>query len=812
MNKLSLLSYGVVLGLAVVLSGCGGGGGSSGSKPASSPAVSSALSSAAVSIQPSSSSVLSSSSSSIVLSSSSSSSLPATTQLKIHGMAVADALAGGEVIFTIGAQTYKTPINDQGQYQITLNVADADTAQPFTAIATGAASNAWVQMAALYPSITKLRELAGADETLDATEYLGVNISAMTTAEYSLVIGNKLPIATDVERKYTLLQIAANDQLKRAAMLQRMLVDINLDLPEKYKTTLDAFADSEYIRGQINIYNAQGNSFSAELDELQQDQRQAKVANKPVTGKFLVSSENFGYLLDLNENGTGHLLTANAPGFVIWLSGGKYQREASLTWIKKGNDIKITLDAPIVYGNSIGYRSEYLEQCEAGASGTWGCPVIMNGMAISLITENEVGKFADVVVDASFVNNAGETVVDFSNENNKANLLDRSQLYKLTKEELDGYEWYTNGFRYVFNSDGTASQVNQKNKMETTIHWQLEDGFLTLDGDILMLLPIHPSGPGFRAIQLLAESNDPMITEYGIQSVMLIKRESVNMAETDWVGRWHRMAAQEDYNFTTANYFIAAFDFYSNGVFRDGFETQALGSWNAVENTQLRGLSNGKWRFEYELLAINNGQHYVQYCSGADSENFLPTSCIIESYVIDKTFSGTTFWEYWSHPLFQEVDTLRQWRFDGNLDFLRQLPDGSWPSFTYEKVASNLLFVRDTGKVLEMLSSDKDSISVCEYDAFTSCEQGTSYNLKRSLEMKITVAGGGIVEGVENSTNSHMFARLENYRLFLEASSGYTVTANNIVSNCNGSFGGNYYDIPARETDCEISVTFTPLP
>jgi len=95
MNKLSSLSYTLWLSVVVALSGCGGGGGggSSGSKPSSSPAVSSALSSAAASIQPSSISALSSSSVS-------SSSLPATTQLKIHGMAVADALA--LLVFEVG--------------------------------------------------------------------------------------------------------------------------------------------------------------------------------------------------------------------------------------------------------------------------------------------------------------------------------------------------------------------------------------------------------------------------------------------------------------------------------------------------------------------------------------------------------------------------------------------------------------------------------------------------------------------------------------------------------------------------------------
>ncbi|MCE3252616.1 MAG: hypothetical protein K0Q67_1636 [Cellvibrio sp.] len=717
---------------------------------------------------------------------------------------MADALVGGEVIFTIGEQTYKTSINDAGQYQISLDIANADTAQPFTAIATGVASNDWVQMAALYPSITKLRELAGNDGALDATEYLGVNISAMTTAEYALVLSRELPVGTDAERKYALLQNIAEDQIARAAFMQKMLTDINMDLPTKYKTTLDMLMDYEHTRGQINILQASGDSFDSEIAEIQNDPLQTQLSNKVISGKFLVSSYGFYYLLDLNENGTGHLLTSNTPGGQIWAADSQY-RESSFTWVRKGADIKITLDATINYGKTYGVGSEFLQACAQSDnnSSLQDCTVTMNSMVVSLITETEVSKFVDITLDVTLVNSAGDTVVDLSTEKYKATLFDRSQLYKFTQEELDGYEWFAERYSYAFNADGTAIQTNHLTKVETTVNWQLDDGFVTLEGDTLMLLPIHPTGPGFTAIRLLGPSNNPSLVDAAVKPVLLIKREPVNMAESDWVGRWNRVANHS---------FYSAIDYYANHVFRDGFETQALGSWSLVSNSHVRGYSNGSWRMEHELLAIHDGQHYMQYCYGNESDDFKPTNCLLEAYVIDKTFTGTTFWENWSRPLFQEADTLRQWQFGGSYDLQRQLPDGSWPTFTYAKVASNLLFVRDTGKVLEMLSSDKDSISVCEYDAFSECDKGTIYNLTRGLEMKITVAGDGSVHAIANGTGSLMFPKLDNFVLFLNPSPGSTFTANNIVSDCNGDLVGDYYTIPARETDCEVSVTFTPIP
>ncbi len=802
MNKMSLLSYGLVLGVSVVLSGCGGGGGSSGpkpasSKPASSMAVSSSVESSSSSSVESSSSVTESSissSSSLAPSSSSvsSSSAPATTQLVIQGMAVADALVGGEVSFVIGSHTYKTAIDDSLNYSITLDVPNEDIQQPFTAIATGAASNDWVQMAALYPSIIKLQEIAGSDGVLDSAEYLGVNISAMTTAEYSLVVGNKLPIATDAERKYALLTINATDELSRAALLQKILVDINVTYPEKYNTTLEMFLDYEYSRGLTNIYRARGDSFGS-VQEFQQDQRQIRLSNKAVAGKFLVSNEDISYLLDLNEDGTGNLLTSDRAGHLLESDDERY-RESSFAWVKKGNDIKLTFDPAINYGK-VEPNGFYAQSCEQ-YTGAQDCSIKLDSMVISLITENDVGKIASIVLNALLVDSDSNTLTDVTVEHYRTKLFDRSNFYKLTKEELQDYEWYTDSFRYVFNANGTATQINQVDKSESTVNWQLEDGAITLNGETSLLLPIYPNGPGFTALELYAQDNH---TQRGdaFRKGLFIKRASVTMDEADWVGRWNRVAN---------NSFYSAIDYYSNHGYRDGFETQAFGSWKVISDSHISGLSNGTWRMENELLAIHDGKHYMQYCYGPDVEDFKPINCLLEAYAIDKTFSGTTFWESWSHPLFQDADTLAQWKFTG---YSRQ-GQGESAVIYYQKVASNMLYDDNNGKVLEMLSSDKDSIRVCEYDAFNSCDEGSVYNLTRSLELTIKSDGHGSVGGYAGS-GSIMFPRGTSHQFLLSPVDGYQITADNI-SGCDGTLSGNYYTIAARDTDCEVTVAFTPIP
>ena len=711
---------------------------------------------------------------------------------------MADALIGGEVKLDVGSQSFTAVVNEAGEYQLTLDIANTDIDQPVTAIATGAASNQWVQLAALYPSIRTLHELAGADQTLEASEYIGVNISPMTTAEYTLIKGKKLPAATDAERKNALLQITAEDQLRRAAFVQKMLTDADVNFPARYETTLDMLLDYEYTRAQINILLATNQLLGSGVMELQQDSRQVRVADGALTGNFLVNGEGFSYLLDLNENGTGHLLTSNSPGGQIWAVDTQYH-EATFTWVKDGAQITITLDEAIDFGRSYGAgQSEELCALAEPSDSPQDCAVSMFGMTISLIADTEVGQFADIALDVTFVNRADETVLDLSSQLFKATLLDRTQLYKLSKAEVEGFEWFTDNFSYAFNANGTAIQTNQMTKAESVVHWQLEDGVLTMDGATQMLLPVHTSGPGFTAMQLLVEDDAWYSINEAFLPMMLIKRESVNMAESDWVGRWQRIDNGS---------FYSAIDFYSDHVYRDGYETQSLGSWGAVSSSHANGLSNGTWRMEYELLAIHDGQHYMQYCYGADSENFTPTNCILEAYVIDKTFTGTTFWESWSYPVFEEGNPLTQWTFNG----YAQLYIGFGSPLAYKKVAANMLYDETNGKVLEMLSSTQNTIELCEYDAFSSCESGTTHHLTRGVEVKVTVAGEGSVLGTSNGSRAFMRTRSYATSFSVIPSEGYQVTADNI-SGCGGTLFNTTYEIPGLDSDCEVTVTFTPLP
>lgn len=553
----------------------------------------------------------------------------------------------------------------------------------------------------------------------------------------------------------------------------------------------------EYTRGQVNIMHSRTNGFNQDYAELQSDPLQTHISNQPIAGKFVIGNDQIVYLLDINANGTGRLLTPNSLSSQIWTEDGSF-RAAGFSWVRTLNDIKITFDSPIDYGGNYHYSDLYEQDCVSAPETPYlpGCSIEINSMLVSLFSENEVGKVADIKLNASLISNskADASALDVVVEINNVKLLDTTLFYKFSKEELFGYDWYSSRSSYLFKVNGTATQVNQITQNQYSIDWKLEDGVLLLDSDGAFLLPVYPAGPGFVALEFFNNGSNSDERLF-LQKTMLLKYENISMTESDWVGRWNRISN---------NSFYSAVDYYANHVFRDGFETQALGSWSVISDTHVRGFSNGSWRMDHELIAVHDGLHYMQYCYRIDYQAS-PMDCMLEAHKIDKTFTGTTFWASWSYPLFQEVDSLDAWKFSGN-----RLERDGMPVFNYQPVAANLLYEPEYGKVLELISSTLDTIKVCEYDAFSSCESGTLYNLRRSIEIKVEITGYGAVGGY-NNTRSFMIRRGQDYLLSLTPGSGYQITANNI-SGCEGVLGVGAYTINARDTDCELKVNFTQIP
>lgn len=775
--KNARLLCGVVLPFALLLSACGGGGGGSKNPP---PASSTPTSSAPTSSTPTSSI---SSSASVA-----SSSAPAVTALTLRGKVIADALAGGEVTFTIGEKIYKAPVNNSLGYNITLNVDDEDLDKPFLGIATGSGNNAWVQLAASYPSTKHLLELAGEDKVLESDEHHSVNISAITSAEYSFLNEFDSSIASDTERNYALLRVNSYWLLNRATLLQNLL-DANQSTAIRPHSSMLALLQNALEINEFNTKWVRADGVE-NLNTLEARSGQLNISGAPLVGTFVLQSSLWDdiYRLNLNADGTGHLLTSNSLGSTVFESQGKTV-QGNITWARQGRDITITPVQPFSYG--IQESSHHCSNCE----------LRMESLSVTLIHETDTGAVitASALIEGHAGNEPASVPLGYMQMN------DQEYFYQFANDDLAGFEWYSNESRYQFNENGTVSIRNMLSGEEVVSQWQLRDGYVEDDEGSLKLLPLYPNDVGATVLEFFSQSRHLKSGKAIQQTPFVSKQKDVAMSESDYPGRWYRVGVGG---------FITTFDFYENGIFRDGFETQLNGSWTVQNSTHMSAISNASWRADYELLGIHGEKHYFHYCGGNNTQPFSPQGCVVDVYAINKQFNGNIFWEYWSSPYFQDLASNESWRFIGH-----ELYRGEGKA-SYGRLSSNKLYDKSTGKVLELLSTDINVITLCEYDADENCELGTQYELKRGIEINIIRTGLGDISFSDTPGYSFMIAKAspismlqprgKDIRLSVVPDSQYQLSATDI-NGCNGSLVNGYYEIPARQDDCEITVNFTPI-
>ena len=717
---------------------------------------------------------------------------------------MADELAGGEVVFTIGAQTYKTTIDDSLNYSIALDIPAQDSAKPFTAIATGSGSDDWVQLAALYPSITSLVEKAGSDKVLNADEYFGVNITVLTTAEYAEIINRQLPIATDAERKAAILSLHPIRALEQAAMVSRRLTDININLPSQTQTTLDYLLNANLAETHLEALRITSKyELNNQISQIQQDPAQVHLSPKKITGKYFLEALNSQYLLTFNDDGTGQLVTGSI-NTTLPNSSASNEMNASFTWTRNGSNVKLDFNDVTKYRvadfNDVDGNSHL---CNDGSTSiTESCDLIFDSIQLEIITEAGYRYIANLKV-----------YVEAIRENDSVVLYEGaigSQLARITSAEdaavvaaadLIGSEWVSDKYTYVFTDDGKVTRKNLLSDTESTLSWTLENNHLVLDDAEFWLT--HKEQSGFGIFYVDSKS---------AYRTSLYKRVTVNMAEADWVGRWN--AVPEDLSSYT-------YDVNADKTWRDGFEGQSLGNWAVLTNHSQAALSNGSWRMIRDLVAIHNGKYYLHVCQGVEVTPFIPTDCYLSVQEKSAAFDTAIFWKTWSNPAFNEKTTQKPLVSMWGYLFVEDAEDLNSLSFRrYAAIASNKLFNPAQGTIFEMTSANANEIEVCEYPLNQSCNESNKRKYERGVEVGLSIGVGGKVDHllpVHNLDEGYfstfgwnidkiiMVPKGRAQILSITPDVGYEIDT---VSGCDGNLVGNEYYIPSLTNGCEVAVSF----
>lgn len=720
-------------------------------------------------------------------SASSSSSLGSSgsNNLKIHGSVTTDLLIGGSVIITVGNESFSTTVLSDRKYQANFVVASGNIDTPIVIRVKGKGVNNWVELASLLPSAKKIKTMAGDNGVLESAEFIGVNISPMTTAEYVQINVREFPYSNDELLTNALFNLSPLQHLDQAGLLHVLLTNLDYSLPNNFDTTLQLLLDvNEASAFLILINNLDMFLVKSAIDQIKADDQQMMISPVVINGEYFIESRGNAYFVKLNSDGTGRIRGNASPyNLVPMISYANKYIDADVSWIRKGNAIKITPNQPIYYGQS---PRAYFDDDAFMSCGN--CDLNLRSMTFTLISNSSVRVYADATLEFSFDTTAGNVSEAFFDTTASMKSLDNK--FNLEIESLIEKRLFGGVYSYSFNSQGTVAITNNVTQETLNATWNRNDNHISIDSGKIDMWLTGSNEVGFNVTQFSQDDVLPS-TSSRILSSLLVKQDLIGFSASDWVGKWFNRNA----NPTTNGFY----EIYENNQWREGYDIQAASSWLAVDE-RVQIAESASRRTRRELLAIHDGKYYFSLCQGLVSV-LLPTSCGLE-IVSKENELIPRFWSTTSNPVFNEEGTGNIWKFRGN----QLYRDSGMES--HVRISENKRYNQSSGSILEVLSLDVDSMKVCEYPAWSQCSNGNEYNLIRGLDIKITKIGTGTVTLDErfgstsiNASVDRAFMVSRNRAIQLTVSSG-------TISGCNGQQNGQIYNIPPLSSGCELTVTF----
>lgn len=792
MNNTRLLCS-LIFPFALLLSACGGGG--SDKKNPQPTSSSFSISSTSIGNDSSGSSTSSSSSSAAQ------SSAPIISKVTLKGN-VAASLSGGELVFTAGSQTFKTTIDSLSGYELELEVADQNADIPLVAVASGAGADKWIQLAGLMPSAKALVELAGEDNLLDETEFFGVNLTALSTAEYAEIANNKLPLTTDAERKAAILGLHPIRALEQAAMVVRLLTDINARLPAGASTTLEYLLDANLAETYLEILRVESTEqLNAHINILKQDAAQTQVSARKMSGQYFLEALYEQYFLTFNNDGSG-VLTAGTLSQNIWGAEGATAVNSNFTWLRKGKTLELVFENPIRYKASNIGTDDGRRSCD-----NWDttemefCLVTMKSIRLELISESNERYLAGLKIAIEVIReqNSELTYRGFV-EPEFARIVNLNNLADIDTKELVNSEWVTDDFSYFLGVDGKAKQKNLMTQVEHTVDWSLSGNRLSLTGTDIWLSHAEPSG--FNVLTLRDNT---------ARRQSIVKRQPVDMVETDWVGRW---VSYPQYMFSYA------LDFNEDKTWRYGFGPESKSSWSIANSHTQVAISTGGWRSIRDVVAIHDGKYFIHKCEGRDITPFEPGSCYLQVVERFPNFNTSALGDIGNGVSFNEItsgDPFIIW-FDRLLE--KDPSSDGWAGRIFYSVSYSKGFVKYSKTIVELTDVTRNEIELCEYPVGERCDEVNKKRYVRGVEIIFSMnEGGRVIQILETHLDIWMgkvpyhsevsgavgVPKNSAERFEIVPSDGYFIDT---VSGCNGSLAGNDYFIPGVIENCEVSVTF----
>lgn len=276
---------------------------------------------------------------------------PPKVSLELRGAVTDEPIANAQVTATIGGQTFTATANAQGEYALTIEIAEADADEFVTLSARGVGAQAFVEFTSLAGSFQSLAAAAGADGTLTASENFTTQITNVSTATAVLMREANGGAAVNSDAALTSLsaQVNAQDVLDLAAVIKLAVDDPeNFPLPEN-QTSILALASNLETRQQFmnSVVSQDPDAFADAQAAIADDPRLAQpldvaalVENGALTTAML--STDAGFTFNYNGRVVHFDIAADGSGYM-----STDTHNIPVTWVAEGNQLRVTYAEPI---------------------------------------------------------------------------------------------------------------------------------------------------------------------------------------------------------------------------------------------------------------------------------------------------------------------------------------------------------------------------------------------------------------------------------------------------------------------------------
>lgn len=738
------------------------------------------------------------------------------SNVTITGLVTDNPIANAELEINVGDDVFQVTADANGRYTIEIVVDESSTDKLVLVKAKGLDStDPGVVFVSQLSTIQSLLEQAGDDNTVDADDNFGVNITNVTTAEYALLTRDGSEPKSIDELNAALLNVDADEKINLAALIKIIVDYTDYTLPEGVANTLDLVKDPQIAQEfEDSVNETDPELIDKTKDEIKSDSDLVSDSDEPIVGDFIVNSpryhNNSAYHLTLSEDGTG-VLNINTSTKVT------LSKEDSTYSLALEEDV-ITSKQSIFNGESTYHLTTYLKE-----------------LSFLVLAENDVFRTIEVTEvkqkSQDFLDGGEPTLWEPETRTYTTNLIDKSQTIALEAAELISNVWVIDTFDNDFDAttgqddpetlrfyeDGTGD-VNYN--PGDTFNWSLNDTKLSVtydeDGEtgIIEIWFTKTLSAGYQLVALDTSFEETSNTLMGL----MIKKSDVTTTNEDIIGRWHGfIGTQQSYDlniFPDGTVRLGIGDTGFQGYLEDGqfsrrrYYSEQYGIVSSCEGFDSSCYLEGEML--HDFITIVDNHYYIErtvkryYSNGETFQD--EKSIVIYEYSSELTYTDFTEELLDNYPVLYKDDGTKvsiytRFNSDNTLSYVVSVDGAEYTASFNDGVIS--YEVNGTTWFMELVSADESNIIICQYKAGESCNESTQVSYLPSRP-KVTQT---VLES-DNGSLSPMTVETYWYQrtsFEIIPDEGYTLGT---ISGCDGYVDGDYYIAYADSEDCEITATF----